>query len=64
MVKARKQKAGKTDISDVRKRIDEIEAANNRLAQLDVSGSFTPQGRSVDSLPNADLGQSGADGSI
>jgi outer membrane protein TolC len=45
------------------KRIDEIEAANQRLPQLDVSGTFTPQGRSVDTLPNADIGDPGEKGS-
>ncbi|MCA9649055.1 MAG: TolC family protein [Myxococcales bacterium] len=45
------------------RRIDEIVAANNRLPQLDVSGSFTPQGRSVDSVPDASTGDPGAQGS-
>ena len=44
-------------------RVAELQAANARLPQLDVSGSFTPQGRSVDTLPNADLGQPGDKGS-
>ncbi len=43
-------------------RIDEMVAANNRLPQLDFQGSFTPQGRSVDQLPAAQLGDPGATG--
>ncbi|MEM6295449.1 MAG: TolC family protein [Myxococcota bacterium] len=43
-------------------RIDEMVAANNRLPQLDFQGSFTPQGRSVDQLPTAQLGDPGATG--
>lgn len=45
------------------RRIDELVAANNRLPQLDVSGSFTPQGRSVDSVPDATSGNPGTQGS-
>jgi outer membrane protein len=45
------------------RRIDELVAANQRLPQLDVSGSFTPQGRSVDSVPNAGTGNPGSQGS-
>ncbi|MEX1362309.1 MAG: TolC family protein [Nannocystaceae bacterium] len=45
------------------RRIDELVAANNRLPQLDVSGSFTPQGRSVDSVPDPGSGDPGAQGS-
>lgn len=45
------------------RRIDELVAANQRLPQLDLSGSFTPQGRSVDSTPNATTGDPGAQGS-
>lgn len=37
-------------------RIDELEAANQRLPQLDFTGNFTPQGRSVDALPDAQPG--------
>ncbi len=45
------------------RRIDELVAANQRLPQLDVSGSFTPQGRSVDSTPNTTTGDPGSQGS-
>jgi outer membrane protein TolC len=45
------------------KRIDELEAANQRLPQLDVQGAFTPQGRSVDALPDPSSGDPGAKGS-
>lgn len=45
------------------RRIDELVAANNRLPQLDVSGSFTPQGRSVDTVPDAQTGDPGTQGS-
>lgn len=38
------------------KRIDEIEIANQRLPQLDFTGTFAPQGRSVDRLPNTQTG--------
>jgi outer membrane protein TolC len=34
------------------RRIDELVAANQRLPQLDLTGSFTPQGRSVDRVPS------------
>lgn len=44
------------------RRIDEVVAANARLPQLDVSGSFTPQGRSVDTVPNAGTGDPGSQG--
>ncbi|TPV97023.1 MAG: TolC family protein [Myxococcales bacterium FL481] len=37
-------------------RIDELEAANQRLPQLDFVGTFTPQGRSIDSLPDSPPG--------
>lgn len=43
-------------------RIDEMVAANNRLPQLDFSGSITPQGRSVDALPSPTTGDPGATG--
>ncbi len=43
-------------------RIDEMVAANNRLPQLDFTGSFTPQGRSVDTLPNQQTGDPGTTG--
>ncbi len=43
-------------------RIDEMVAANNRLPQLDFQGSITPQGRSVDALPNAQTGNPGSTG--
>lgn len=45
------------------RRIDELVASNQRLPQLDVSGSFTPQGRSVDSVPDATTGDPGQQGS-
>lgn len=45
------------------KRIDEIEIANQRLPQLDFTGTFAPQGRSVDKVPNANTGAPGAAGS-
>ena len=45
------------------KRIDELEAANQRLPQLNFTGSFTPQGRSVDTLPNEQTGEAGSQGS-
>ena len=45
------------------RRIDELVAANNRLPQLDVSGTFTPQGRSVDTVPDAQTGDPGTQGS-
>jgi outer membrane protein TolC len=44
-------------------RIDELVAANRRLPQLDVAGSFTPQGRSVDTLPNPMTGAPGTEAS-
>ncbi len=44
------------------RRIDELEAANQRLPQLDFSGSFTPQGRSVDTVPNPSSGDPGRRG--
>ncbi len=45
------------------RRIDEMVAANRRLPQLDFSGNFTPQGRSIDSTPNPQSGDPGAQGS-
>jgi outer membrane protein len=51
------------EIALASRRIDEIEAANARLPQLDFTGTFSPQGRSVDFLPNAATGQPGATGS-
>ncbi|NJK31379.1 MAG: hypothetical protein HC927_02585, partial [Deltaproteobacteria bacterium] len=38
------------------KRIDEIEAANQRLPQLDFTGTFSPTGRSVDQQANPQQG--------
>src|SRR5687767_15768220 len=38
-------------------RIDELVAANKRLPQLEASGTFAPQGRSIDTLGNAMTGQ-------
>lgn len=45
------------------RRIDEMVAANARLPQLDAAINFTPQGRSVDSLPSPSTGASGSQGS-
>jgi outer membrane protein TolC len=45
------------------RRIDELEAANDRLPQLDFTGTFSPVGRSVDSLPDASTGEPGVKGS-
>ena len=45
------------------KRIDELETANQRLPQLDFTGTFAPQGRSVDALPDASTGAAGTTGS-
>lgn len=45
------------------KRIDEVEIANQRLPQLDFTGTFAPQGRSVDTQPNAGTGEPGSTGS-
>jgi len=43
-------------------RIDELVAANQRLPQLDFSGSFTPQGRSIDRSPQQQTGDPGTEG--
>lgn len=43
--------------------IDEVVAANRRLPKLDFQGSFTPQGTSVDQLPDATTGDPGLRGS-
>ncbi len=45
------------------KRIDELEAANQRLPQLDFTGNFAPTGRSVDRSPDANTGAAGEKGS-
>jgi outer membrane protein len=45
------------------RRIDELVAGNARLPQLDVSGTFTPQGRSVDKVPDVETGDPGTQGS-
>jgi outer membrane protein TolC len=45
------------------RRIDELELANQRLPQLDFTGTFAPQGRSVDRLPNTSTGAPGEAGS-
>jgi outer membrane protein TolC len=45
------------------KRIDELEIANQRLPQLDFTGTFSPQGRSVDKVPNQQTGAPGDPGS-
>lgn len=44
------------------RRIDELVAANLRLPQLDFQGTFTPQGRSVDFLPDPTTGDPGREG--
>jgi|GEM_PF-911179 len=44
------------------RRIDELVAANNRLPQLDMSVTLTPQGRSVDTIPDATTGDPGSQG--
>ncbi|KIG17451.1 Outer membrane protein [Enhygromyxa salina] len=51
------------EIALASKRIDEIETVNQRLPQLDFTGTFTPQGRSVDALPDPSTGESGTTGS-
>jgi outer membrane protein len=51
------------EIALASRRIDEIEAANQRLPQLDFTGSFAPLGRSVDTRPDANSGQPGSTGS-
>ena len=51
------------EIALASKRIDELEAANQRLPQLDFTGSFAPRGRSVDTSPNATTGTPGDSGS-
>ena len=51
------------EIALASKRIDELEAANQRLPQLDFTGTFAPQGRSVDALPDAQTGEPGSTGS-
>ena len=43
-------------------RIDEMVAANQRLPQLDFSGTFTPQGRSIDRTANQQTGDPGIEG--
>ncbi len=45
------------------KRIDEIEAANQRLPQLDFQGQFIPQGRSIDTIASPQRGTEAARGS-
>ncbi len=45
------------------RRIDELEAANQRLPQLDISGQFSPQGRSVDTTADAQTGTPAQQGS-
>ncbi len=44
------------------RRIDELVAANQRLPQLDVQGSFSPQGRSIDRVSNDQAGLPGEKG--
>jgi outer membrane protein len=43
-------------------RIDEMVAANQRLPQLDFTGNFTPQGRSIDRSPVQQTGDPGTEG--
>lgn len=50
------------ELSRASLRIDEMVAANARLPQLDFQGSIAPQGRSVDSFPNATTGDPGSTG--
>ncbi len=38
------------------RRLDELEAANQRLVQLDFTGTFSPQGRSVDTAADPSTG--------
>jgi outer membrane protein TolC len=51
------------EIALASRRIDEIVAANQRLPQLDFTGSFAPLGRSVDKRPDAGSGDPGTRGS-
>ena len=51
------------EIALASKRIDELEVANQRLPQLDFTGTFAPQGRSVDTQPDAGTGRPGSTGS-
>jgi outer membrane protein TolC len=51
------------EVAIASKRIDEIETANQRLPQLDFTGTFAPQGRSVDALPDSGSGEPGTTGS-
>ena len=44
------------------RRIDELVAANARLPQLDISAAFTPQGRSIDTIPDPSTGDPGNQG--
>jgi outer membrane protein TolC len=51
------------EIALASKRIDELQTANQRLPQLDFTGTFAPRGRSVDRVPNAQTGAPGSVGS-
>ncbi|HVH98488.1 MAG TPA: TolC family protein [Enhygromyxa sp.] len=51
------------EIALASRRIDEIEAANQRLPQLDFTGTFAPLGRSVDTRPDEQTGAAGSTGS-
>jgi len=51
------------EIALASRRIDEIEAANQRLPQLDFTGTFSPEGRSVDTRPDPSTGEPGSTGS-
>lgn len=51
------------EIALASRRIDEIESANQRLPQLDFTGTFAPLGRSVDTRPDAATGEPGSTGS-
>ncbi|HGG57994.1 MAG TPA: TolC family protein, partial [Nannocystis exedens] len=44
------------------RRIDELVAANQRLPQLDIQGTFAPQGRSIDLTSNEQAGVPGEKG--
>nr|WP_255216422.1 TolC family protein [Pseudenhygromyxa sp. WMMC2535] len=51
------------EIALASKRIDELEAANERLPQLDFTGNFSTQGRSVDTSADSSTGEAGEAGS-
>ena len=51
------------ELSLASRRIDELVAANARLPRLEASGTFTPQGRSIDAVPDPTTGNPGQQGS-